>query len=170
MKYAVTVGDQTLTVEIDQADQVIVDGQSRHVDLKSIDGDSLFSLLLDNHSFEIFVERRGHDYQIMLDGEMHIVRVEDERLARLAEIGSRSGKPMGEVMIKAPMPGLVIAVPAEAGEPVKVGDGLVILEAMKMENEIRAPRDGMVKSVRVSAGEAVEKDQVLVVIGHEVPR
>ncbi len=170
MKYAVTVGDQIRTVEIDQNDRVIVDGRSHQVDLKCIDSDSLFSLLLDNQSFEIFVERHGRDYQVMLNGEMHVVHVEDERLARLSRIGGRADKPMSKVVIKAPMPGLVVAVSAEAGRPVKAGQGLVILEAMKMENEIRAPRDGVVKSVRVSAGQVVEKDQVLVVIGHEVPR
>jgi biotin carboxyl carrier protein len=63
------------------------------------------------------------------------------------------------------MPGLVVGVPAKVGEPVKMGQGVVILEAMKMENEIRAPRDGVVKAVRVAPGQAVEQGQVLAVIG-----
>jgi len=62
------------------------------------------------------------------------------------------------------MPGLVVKVPADVGESVKAGQAVVILEAMKMENQIRSPRAGRVKAVRVTAGQAVEQGQVLVVI------
>jgi biotin carboxyl carrier protein len=79
-------------------------------------------------------------------------------------MGTPARVPSGEVAVKAPMPGLVVAVAATSGQEVKIGQGLIILEAMKMENELRAPRAGRVKAIRVSPGQVVDKDQVLVVI------
>ncbi|MFQ6058403.1 MAG: biotin/lipoyl-containing protein [Anaerolineae bacterium] len=165
MKYAAIIDDRTFEIEIDRSGEITLDGRVYHVDLQSIDGVSLFSLLLDGRSYEVFVERRDGEYYVLLEGEMHVIRVEDERLRRLAKLEKKAPAPKGEVPIKAPMPGLVVAVPARVGEPVKMGEGVVILEAMKMENEIRAPRDGVVKAVRVAPGEAVNQGQVLAVIG-----
>jgi 3-methylcrotonyl-CoA carboxylase alpha subunit len=71
----------------------------------------------------------------------------------------------GEFSLKAPMPGLVVAVPVAEGETVSKGQNLVILESMKMQNELRAPRDGVVQRVRVKAGERVEQNQLLVTLG-----
>jgi biotin carboxyl carrier protein len=67
----------------------------------------------------------------------------------------------GEFHLKAPMPGLVVAVPVEEGQQVKKGQVLVILESMKMQNELKSPRDGTVARIRVRAGESVEQKQAL---------
>ncbi len=166
MRYLVTVGSRNYTVEIgpDAQDGVTVDGVPHQVDMENIDGLSLYSFLLDNRSYELVAEREeGHSFRILLEGEMYTVRVEDERARRLAAAAVRV--PSGEVTVKAPMPGLVVDVPIKPGEAVKIGQGLVILEAMKMENELRAPRDGVVKVVRVSPGQVVDKEETLVVIG-----
>jgi pyruvate carboxylase subunit B len=165
MKYSATMDERILEVEIGRSGEIILDGQPHHVDLQSIDGDSLFSLLMDGRSYEVFVERRDERYYVLVGGEMHAIQVEDERLRRLATLGEKTSAPTGEVPIKAPMPGLVVAVPARVGEAVKEGEGVVILEAMKMENEIRAPRGGVVKAVRISPGQTVDQGQVLAVIG-----
>jgi len=165
MKYTAILDDRTFEIEIERGGEIVLDGQAHHVDLQCIDGASLFSLLMDGRSYEVFVEQRDGKYYVLVEGEMHAIQVEDERLRRLAKLREKAPAPKGEVPIKAPMPGLVVAVPARVGEPVKTGEGVVILEAMKMENEIRAPRDGVVKAVRVAPGDAVNQGQVLAVIG-----
>lgn len=163
MKYVVTVGDKSYNIEVGGDGEIEIDGVPHQVDIQNIDGYSLFSLLLDNRSYELIVEREGQEFRILLEGEMYTVRATDERARRLMEAPARV--PSGEVAVKAPMPGLVVAVPAKPGQEVKIGQGLIILEAMKMENELRAPRAGRVKAIRVSPGQVVDKDQVLMVIG-----
>lgn len=163
MKYAVTVGDKSYNIEVGGDGEIEIDGVPHQVDIQNIDGYSLFSLLLDNRSYELIVEREGQEFRMLLEGKMYTLRVTDERARRLMEAPERV--PSEEVAVKAPMPGLVVAVPVISGQEVKIGQGLIILEAMKMENELRAPRAGRVKAIRVSPGQVVDKDQVLVVIG-----
>ena len=71
----------------------------------------------------------------------------------------------GQTAVKSPMPGTVLDIKVTAGQSVKKGDVLMVLEAMKMENDISAPADGTVSAVKVSKGESVESDQLLFVIG-----
>jgi biotin carboxyl carrier protein len=163
VKYVVTVGDKSYNIEVGGDREIEIDGVRHQVDIQNIDGYSLFSLLLDNRSYELIVEREREEFRILLEGEMYTVCVTDERARRLMEAPGKV--PSGEVAVKAPMPGLVVAVAANPGQEVKIGQGLIILEAMKMENELRAPRAGRVKAIRVSPGQVVDKDQVLVVIG-----
>ncbi|MBI1800697.1 MAG: acetyl-CoA carboxylase biotin carboxyl carrier protein subunit, partial [Chloroflexi bacterium] len=135
--------------------------------MQSVDGGQVYSLLLGDHSYEIFVDRTDTGYTVLVAGERHEVSVQDEYTSRLSHLGGQSRGPKGDAQIKAPMPGLVVAVRVAEGEKVKHGQGLLILEAMKMENELRAPWGGTVKSLRVSAGEKVEQGQLLVVLTPE---
>jgi biotin carboxyl carrier protein len=164
MKYIAETENCSYQVEIERSGEVVVDGRPHRVDLRSIDGEALYSIIVDSQSFEVFVDWSEGAYYVMLEGERHVVRVEDERLRTLARLGGRVQSGLGEVAVKAPMPGLVVRLVAGPGVQVKAGDGLVILEAMKMENEIRAPRSGTVKAIRVAPGQKVNKDQVLAVI------
>ena len=164
MKYATTIGDQTYIIEINREGEVIVDEQMLKADLRAIDGLGTFSLLLDSQSHEALVETRGNDVGVLLRGRFFLMRVEDERARRLAETGRGLGAPSGEVVIKSPMPGLIVAVRVKPGQDVKKGETLVILESMKMENELKAPRDGKVGSVRVEGRQAVEQGQTLATI------
>jgi biotin carboxyl carrier protein len=100
----------------------------------------------------------GH---LSLDGWVHELRVESEAVHRVAELGLASGRGDGATPVRAPMPGLVLVVEIAEGEQVQEGQGLVIIEAMKMENEIRSPATGIVRSLSVSPGDAVERDALL---------
>ncbi|MBI3286976.1 MAG: biotin/lipoyl-binding protein [Chloroflexi bacterium] len=164
MRYWATVGGHEYSIEIDSENKIVIDGTPHHADLQSIDGATLYSLLVDHESYDLVVDREGDTFRILLRGEMYTVSVEDERTRRLKESGPLQA-PSGEVVVKAPMPGLVVAVPAQEGSSVEMGQGLVILEAMKMENEIRTPRGGTVKSVKVTPGQVVDQGQALVIIG-----
>jgi biotin carboxyl carrier protein len=90
--------------------------------------------------------------------------VVDERARLLRARASLSAPGSGELKVKAPMPGLVVDVSVEVGQEVEVGDNVVILESMKMENELKAPRAGLIKGISVQAGDSVEKNQTLVII------
>ena len=98
---------------------------------------------------------------MLLRGHLYQVQVEDEREKRLKAAAGGGVAEGGEFHLKAPMPGLVVAIPVEEGQEVKKGEVLVILESMKMQNELKAPRDGKVDRIRVKAGESVEQKQTL---------
>ena len=164
MKYATTVGSQTFTMDVNRDDQVTVDGETVAADFYSIDQATAFSLLLDHDSFEVLVNEADGEYLVLLLGRLFNAHVEDERVRRLAQAARGFAPTGGELPIKAPMPGLIVAIPAVIGQAVQQGDVLVILESMKMENEIKAPGDGVVSSVRVQSGQSVAQSQMLVTI------
>lgn len=163
-KYLVSVEGKTYTIEINQDDRVLVDGREVNVDFHSIDRDVLYSLLLDNHSYEAVIEERDGAHQVLLRGRLYSVDVQDEQRTRLIQ-GSRGfSPPTGEILIKAPMPGLIVKVPVTEGQEIQAGQNVVILESMKMENELKSPRAGTVTRVKVQPKDSVEKGQVLVTI------
>ena len=165
MKYFVTVDDQTYEIVIDGAGWVTVDGVRVAADMQRIGRIDLYSLLVDNASYEVAVEPSGDQRNVsnvLVAGTRYAVRVQDERTRRLA-LADRSLKPPpGELLIKAPIPGLVVKVMVAPGQAVSEGETLVILEAMKMENELRAPRAGVVHEQRAVPGAQVALGQVLV--------
>ena len=164
LKYTAIINEKIYEVEVGADNTVLINGEPHTIDFKSIDNGSLFSLLLDSASWEALVQREGDQYRIMIEGQLHLVDVQDERTRKIAKVTKGAGAPTGEIAIKAPMPGLVREVNVNLGDTVAARQGIVILEAMKMENEIRAPRAGAVKEIRVKAGDKVEQGQVLVVI------
>ena len=94
-------------------------------------------------------------------GRLYPVQVEDEREKRLRAAAGGGIAETGEYHLRAPMPGLVVAIPVSEGQPVKRGEVILILESMKMQNELKAPRDGTIGRLRVRPGETVEQKQTL---------
>jgi biotin carboxyl carrier protein len=168
MKYITTVNDQQYSIEIDQEGRITVDGDAFDVDFHSLAEGGILSLILNNHSLEAIVEERDQAWEVLIRGELYSVQVQDERAYRLAMARGVTAEVTGEAAIKSPMPGLIIAVTVEEGQLVSKGDQIVILESMKMENELRSPRDGVVKRLHVQPGASVEKDQLLATIGEQV--
>ena len=168
MKYITTVNDQQYSIEIDQEGRITVDGDAFDVDFHSLAEGGILSLILNNHSLEAIVEERDQAWEVLIRGELYSVQVQDERAYRLAMARGVTAEVTGEAAIKSPMPGLIIAVTVEEGQLVSKGDQIVILESMKMENELRSPRDGVVKRLHVHPGAIVEKDQLLATIGEQV--
>ncbi len=165
MKYHVTLADQTFEIEVRSDTEIVVDGKVVEIDFKSLADQPVYSLILGHESFEAYVSEGESGLQVLLRGQLYEVDVEDERQRRLRQVSDVHGVAGGEFLLKAPMPGLVVAVPVTEGESVSRGQNLVILESMKMQNELRAPREGVVQRVRVKAGERVEQNQVLVTLG-----
>lgn len=143
-------------------DGMRVDGTEVAADLVELDGTEVRSLLLDNRSHRVLAARRGRGlWGLHLSGRHIHARVVDERTRAMEEMtGVREG-PVGPRALRAPMPGMVVKVEVAEGDLVAEGQGLVIVEAMKMENELKSGGEARVRKVLVAAGEAVEKDQVL---------
>lgn len=161
MKYVTTVGDREFLVEIVDERHVSIDGKTYEVDFVSVSGQPVYSLIADGKSHEAYVRESDEGWQVLLRGRLYPVRVEDEREKRLRAAAGGGVAESGEFHLKAPMPGLVVAVPVEEGQQVKKGQVLLILESMKMQNELKSPRDGTVNRIKVRAGESVEQKQPL---------
>lgn len=159
---------KTYEIEIEDDGLIRVDGQEYRADLREIAGLSIYSLLLDNRSVEVHVAETGRNtFRVMAAGEGYEgyeVQVQDELTARLSKA---SGGALGagvDSAVKAPIPGLVVKVTVSAGDHVEAGQSLVILEAMKMENELRAPRSGSIATIHVRAGDSVNQGETLVTL------
>ncbi|HLO14590.1 MAG TPA: biotin/lipoyl-containing protein [Anaerolineales bacterium] len=161
MKYITTVEGKQFLVEIIDEKHVSVDGKVYEVDFESVSGQPVFSLIVDGKSHEAYAAQDEDTWQVLLRGRLYPITVEDEREKRLRSAAGGGVAETGEFHLKAPMPGLVVAISVEEGQAVKRGQVLVILESMKMQNELKSPRDGMVGRVRVKAGETVEQKQTL---------
>ncbi len=161
MRYFVEVGDEAFDVEVD-GDRVLVDGEAVEVTLFRGPSSKVGSLRVGHRSHALLEARRKGDERILhLDGEVFRVNLVDERTHLVREMTGGASGSAGPKPLKAPMPGLVVKVEVEAGEAVLPGQGLVIVEAMKMENELTAEVEGVVAHVLVEAGQTVEKDQIL---------
>lgn len=162
MKYFVTIGSRVLEVELGP-NGVRVDGTEVEADLAEMDGTEVRTLLLGGRSYRILAGKEGPgEWGLHLSGRQLKARVLDERRQAIHELTGMSAAGAGPGALRAPMPGLVIKVEVQEGDVVARGQGLVIVEAMKMENELKAEGDGRVRKVLVTAGHTVEKDQILV--------
>ena len=161
MKYITTVNEKQYTVEIIDETHVILDGQPVEVDFQSVHGQPVFSLLIEGRSYEAYVSENDDLWQVLLMGDLYNALVEDEREKRLmAAAGGQVGAG-GEFHLKSPMPGLVVSIPVEEGQSVEKGDVLLILESMKMQNELRSPKEGTVARIKVKEGDTVEQKATL---------
>jgi biotin carboxyl carrier protein len=164
MKYVTTIGDTEFTVEIIDKGHLSLNGRIMDVDFESISGQPVYSLVLDGKSYEAYVYAGEDEWQVLLLGQQYPARVEDEREKRLRSAGGGLLQESGEFQLKAPMPGLVIAINVQEDQQVEKGQVLAILESMKMQNELKSPRAGKVERVKVKVGESVEQKQVLLTI------
>jgi len=164
MKYITTVEDKQFLVEIIDEKHVSVDGKIYNVDFETVSGQPVFSLIVDGKSHEAYVQEGDEIWQVLMRGQLYPVKVEDEREKRLRAAAGGGVAETGEFHLRAPMPGLVVAIPVTDGQEVKKGQVLLILESMKMQNELKLPRDGKVSRIRVKPGESVEQKQALLSI------
>ena len=143
-RYRVTIGDQALEVDARQAVEgiwsILIDGGSHVVDVSESDGVS----------------------RVDVEGERYLIRVEEETRYIIRTRGGKASA--GGQVLKAPMPGKVVHIEVTVGQTVQPGDGLIVLEAMKMENEFRASVAGVVRDIRVAVGQAVNPGDTLVVV------
>lgn len=161
MKYIARINDQEFEISIEGENQIVVDGETYSIDFRSVGGQAVFSLILDGRSFEALVQPSPEGTQVLLQGHLFPVQVEDERQRRLRESTTSKAAETGIIYLKSPMPGLIVSVQVQVGQLVERGQNLVILESMKMQNELKAPRAGTIEQVRIKHGDRVEQNQIL---------
>ncbi len=164
MAYLATLGDQTHRIEVQELEgnlyRVTIDGVERVVDGRQLSAHT-YSLLVDQRSFTVDVTAKEDTYTVLCEGKSFRLKLLDERRLR----------PGGQVLdgdkeekkeVRAFMPGKIVEVLVAAEEEVTKEQGLLIIEAMKMENEVRSPSSGKVKEIRVTPGQVVEAGELLV--------
>ena len=162
MKYLVRVGDANVDVELD-GDAVTVGGATRVAHLSDVEGTPVRMVTIGDEVHRV-VARRGATrgrYTLWLDGFRYQVEALDERTRAIRELRGAGQEASGPAPLIAPMPGMIVRVAVQVGDTVQPGQGLVVMEAMKMENELRATTAGTVKAVLAQPGTAVEKGAVL---------
>ncbi len=160
-RYVATIDGKEFTLELLDERHVNINGKVVEIDFVSVSGQPVYSLIVDGKSYEGYVYSDEDRWSVLLLGRLYAVQVEDERERRLRATARGGVGESGEFHLKAPMPGLIVAVPVSEGQRVEKGQVLVILESMKMQNELKAPRAGIVQRIRVKAGETVEQKQTL---------
>ena len=163
MKYFVDVNGERREVVLD-ADGIHAGGAKQDARLTEVEGTPVWLLTVGDEVHRLIIKRgesRG-SYTITVGGFRYDVEAVDERTRVIRDLSGVSAAAAGPAPLKAPMPGLIVRINVEAGAEVQAGQGLVVMEAMKMENELRATAAGKVKRVVVSVGQAVEKGALLV--------
>ena len=164
MRYVVELNSRRKTVSIELEGVRYQDDAPIRGELSDIEGSPVRMVKLDTHVYRVVAEKRqGRGrYTLWVDGYRFEIEALDERTRSIRDLSAATAGPTGPAPIIAPMPGLIVRVNVSIGDPVEAGQGIVVMEAMKMENELRATAGGIVKSVAVSAGTAVEKGALLV--------
>jgi biotin carboxyl carrier protein len=163
VKYVVTVNGQEFEVTLDGSMVRIGDIEAA-ANLVDVDGTPVRVVTIAGRVHRVLARRGGEpgQYTIHLDGFRFDVEAVDERTRAIRQLAGSAARPAGPTSLAAPMPGLVVRVLVLPGDRVEAGQGVVVIEAMKMENELRASTAGVVRSVLVTAGSAVEKGAVLI--------
>jgi biotin carboxyl carrier protein len=162
MKYVVKVNGADVEVTLD-GDSVSVNGMTSHARVTDVEGTPVRMVSIDDEVHRV-VARRGKtrgSYTLWLDGFRYEVEALDERTRAIRALSAASQGPAGPAPLVAPMPGMIVRVNVQVGDTVAAGQGLVVMEAMKMENELRAAAAGRVKAIHAETGTAVEKGALL---------
>lgn len=165
MAYIATLDDKTHKIEVQELEEdhlyrIVIDGNEHIFDGRKLTG-HIYSLIKDNRSFTVDVSAKDDQYIVACEGASVQLRLVDERRASRPGEGSSSDRGGGK-QVRSFMPGKVVDVLVKVGDEVTKNQGLVIIEAMKMENELRSTADGKVKEIRVSPGQAVESGELLI--------
>ncbi len=164
MTYTFKIKDKVFSVEIEkEKDQTVVKINEKDipVEFEKID-DNLYSIILDGKSLTIGVLKDGKNLQVFMDGDLFEIQAISERDQR------KSSQVLSGVQeIKSPMPSRVVKILKDEGDEVAADEGVVVVEAMKMESELKSPIDGKVTNVAVNEGDAVEAGTTLLIVSSE---
>jgi biotin carboxyl carrier protein len=158
----ININNTTFVLET-KSNTVLINGKPANADVAKL-GLNKYHILFNNASYTIELlekDETGKSLKIMVNGVKQTVKIKDKYDNLLQQLGMDKLIAKKNNLVKSPMPGLVLRIMAEPGMPIKKGDGLLVLEAMKMENIIKAEADGIVKRINVSEKQAVEKNAIL---------
>lgn len=166
MKYVVELNGQRKAVSLDPEGAVYENESPAYAELSDIEGSPVRMVKIGTRVYRVVAEKkqgRGR-YSLWVDGYRFEVEALDERTRAIRDLSAANAAPSGPAPVLAPMPGLIVRVNVSAGDVVEAGQGVIVMEAMKMENELRVTASGRVKSVEVTPGTAVEKGALLVAL------
>jgi glutaconyl-CoA/methylmalonyl-CoA decarboxylase subunit gamma len=166
MNYVAASGGQTRRLEVSAERgvfRVCLDEREFPLDVLQV-GPALYSLLIGGRSYEVDLLEVEGALMVLVDGQPFRVEIRRDREASARTAAKRPAAPTGKETVTAPMPGKVTKILVAVGQAVRPGDGIVVMEAMKMENELKASRGGTVAEIRVEEGRPVNGGDVLVVI------
>lgn len=162
--YVVTLKDRKINITLSDNSLVKVDGDDYHHELYPLSGDT-YLLKLENKIYELSLNRNEQGgYFVSVDGKSYDADIKtalQERASALIEQGNKTGH---IAVVKAPMPGLILKIKKSIGDTVQLGESILILEAMKMENDLLAPMEGTLKEINAKEGTTVEKGYILFTI------
>jgi len=164
VKFEVQMAGDVIPVEVSGSRgryRVALGGEELEVDARPTGGGG-WSVLIGHASTAADVTEEDGRYVVHVEGEAYSIRVEEETRYIIRTRGGAAGA--GGQVLKAPMPGRVVLVEVTVGQAVQPGDGLLVLEAMKMENEFKASTAGTVKEIRVGSGQTVNPGDILLII------
>ena len=163
MKYIVTVNGVRYTVER-EGEQVALGDTEESATLEQVGDTPVRLVTIGTAVHRVIVKHRVEKgaYQLWLDGHVYDVEALDERARAIRDLSAAAAGPAGPAPLVAPMPGLIVRIAVAEGDTVHAGQGLIVMEAMKMENELRATGNGTVRRVTVAPGTAVEKGTILI--------
>ena len=163
MKYVVEVAGERFDVEVGP-EGVIVNGEVVRATLNDVPGSPVRQVAIGDAVHRVIARRgtsRGQ-YTLVMNGKRFEVEALDARTRAIRDLSAASAAVTGPAPLIAPMPGMIVRVSVAPGDSVVAGQSMIVMEAMKMENELRAAGPGTVTAVRVFAGTAVQKGAILV--------
>lgn len=159
MKYTTIINNKQFEVEIKKDGAVMVNGEPHEVDFLGLE-ESVYSIIQNSRSYEIAIEENQGKYELQMGGRLYEATVLDQRALLMAQ--RKGGLIAGSGEVTSPMPGLIVEVLVSVGDEVAQGDTVIILESMKMQNELKAPCDGVVQAVSCKPGQTVDKGDLLI--------
>jgi biotin carboxyl carrier protein len=163
--YIVSINENKHSIKILNASKVKLNGKEYDFELTQL---SKYSYLLkvDNKIYQVTSEKlNGQNYDFTIDGYSYLPIVRTNLEEKANEYIQNKAMESGTTIIKSPMPGLIVKILKQVGDKVEIGEPIILLEAMKMENEIRASASGTINSINTKENSSVEKGQVLLEIG-----
>ncbi len=163
MAYIVKIDEKEFKLEVVREGNrfnLLVNGRKMQAVIASPYSNNHIALIIDNKLYDIVFSAEN---QISVNQEEYTAEIYDEQVHRLIKTSPEAGR-RHEVVITVPMPGLVVDVEVKEGESVKAGQGLAVVEAMKMQNEIKSPLDGIVKKIFIKKGQTVNSREKLIIV------
>lgn len=163
-EFKVTVNKQEFDIDLRSDQSVLVNGTEYTVDFNRA-GINQYSIIINNQIFEINIKKDGlNRFEAQYSNDIFEITVEDEKDLLLKQFNHQTETIHKIINITAPMPGLVLKIEVAVGQQINPGTGLIILEAMKMENEIRSTVSGIVKEIKITEKTPVEKGEILLIL------
>ncbi len=163
-EYVVTIDNKKLNISIIDSSTIKIENKILKYELSKV-SDYLFLLNIDNKSYSITVNRINTEkYSTLTDGHYYEAIVRTLLMEKATEYLARKEKQTHHLIFKAPMPGLIVKLKRGIGERVELGESLLVLEAMKMENDLKSPASGIIKEIYAFENTPVEKDQKILLI------